>query len=146
MGKYEQSEADYKSSVDLQPKNISALHHLGTIREKIGGEKLDLALENFDEVIRIDSSYAPSYNGRGLVWDRFFKFDEAIKDFTKAIEIDRKNPVYLHNRGCCYRNMGDLENSIHDFDEAIKLDDKNPIIYSNRGLVNRKLERFELAI
>ena len=32
------------------------------------------------------------------------------------------------------------------FDEAIKLDDKNPIIYSNRGLVNRKLERFELAI
>lgn len=42
--------------------------------------------------------------------------------------------------------MGDLENSIKDFDEAIKLDDKNPIIYSNKGLVNRKLERFELAI
>ena len=29
---------------------------------------------------------------------------------------------------------------------AVELDDKNPIIYSNRGLVNRKLERFELAI
>ena len=42
--------------------------------------------------------------------------------------------------------MGDLQKSIRDFDEAIKLDDKNPIIYSNRGLVNRKLERFELAI
>ena len=36
--------------------------------------------------------------------------------------------------------------SIADFNEAIKLDDKNPIIYSNRGLVNRKLERYELAI
>jgi tetratricopeptide (TPR) repeat protein len=42
--------------------------------------------------------------------------------------------------------MGDLEKSINDFDEAIKLDDKNPIIYSNRGLVNRKLEKFEMAI
>lgn len=42
--------------------------------------------------------------------------------------------------------MGDLEASIVDFNEAIKLDDKNPIIYSNRGLVNRKLERYELAI
>lgn len=42
--------------------------------------------------------------------------------------------------------MGDLENSIKDFDQAIKLDDRNPIIYSNRGLVNRKLERYELAI
>jgi tetratricopeptide (TPR) repeat protein len=42
--------------------------------------------------------------------------------------------------------MGDLQKSINDFDEAIKLDDKNPIIYSNRGLVNRKLERYEMAI
>jgi tetratricopeptide (TPR) repeat protein len=81
---------------------------LGTIREKMGGEKLEQALENFNEVIRIDSNYAPSYNGRGLVWDRFFKFEEAIRDFTKAIKIDSTNPVYLHNRGCCYRNMGDL--------------------------------------
>jgi len=42
--------------------------------------------------------------------------------------------------------MGNLERSIKDFDEAIKYDDKNPIIYSNRGLVNRKLERYSLAI
>ena len=103
----------------LQPTNISALHHLGTIREKIGGDKLDLALENFKKVVEIDPKYAPSYNGRGLVWDRFYKFEEAIKDFTQAVNIDPKNPVYLHNRGCCYRNMGELELSIQDFDMAI---------------------------
>lgn len=107
----------------LQPNNISALHHLGTIREKIGGEKLDEALENFNVVIQIDPKYAPSYNGRGLVWDRFYKFDEAIKDFTQAIKIDPNNPVYLHNRGCCFRNMGNLESSISDFNDAIRLDD-----------------------
>jgi hypothetical protein len=48
----------------------------------MGGDKLQLALENFDMVISIDSKYAPSYNGRGLVWDRFYKFDKAINDFT----------------------------------------------------------------
>ena len=58
---------------------------MGTIREKIGGDKLELALENFNHVIAIDPSYAPSYNGRGLVWDRFYKFDVAIKDFSQAI-------------------------------------------------------------
>jgi len=89
---------------------------LGTIREKIGGDKLELALENFNQVVEIDSNYAPSYNGRGLVWDRFQNFEEAIKDFSSAIQIDPKNPVYLHNRGCCYRNMGDLANSLNDFD------------------------------
>ena len=98
--------------MQLQPKNISALHHLGTIREKIGGDKLELALDNFNQVIEIDPNYAPSYNGRGLVWDRIQKFNEAIQDFTTAIQIDSKNPVYLHNRGCCFRNMGDLQQSI----------------------------------
>jgi len=60
----------------------------------------------------LDIKYAPSYNGRGLVWDRFTRFEEAISDFSKAIEIDPKNSVYLHNRGCCYRNLGDLKKSV----------------------------------
>ena len=54
----------------------------------MGGDKLELALENFNQVIELDQQYAPSFNGRGLVWDRFFNFDEAINDFTKAIELD----------------------------------------------------------
>ena len=88
LGKYEEAEKDYIEAVKMQNQNISALHHLGTIREKIGGEKLSLALENFNQVIELDSNYAPSYNGRGLVWDRFYNFDEAINDFSKAIELD----------------------------------------------------------
>ena len=90
----------------MQPKNVSALHHLGTIREKMGGDRLSLALENFNEVLEQDPSYAPSYNGRGLVWDRFFNFEEAINDFSRAIELDKMNAVYWHNRACCFRNMG----------------------------------------
>jgi len=48
LSKFEQAEQDYLRAIELQPKNISALHHLGTTREKIGGDKLDLALQNFN--------------------------------------------------------------------------------------------------
>lgn len=65
-------------AIKLQPSNIQAIHHLGTIREKIGGDRLPMALENFNQVLMQDDHYAPSYNGRGLVWDRFFKYEEAI--------------------------------------------------------------------
>lgn len=54
----------------------------------MGGEKLSMALENFNEVLELDKNYAPSYNGRGLVWDRFFNFEEAISDFSQAIGLD----------------------------------------------------------
>jgi tetratricopeptide (TPR) repeat protein len=37
----EEAERDYILAINLQPGNISALHHLGTIREKMGGERLD---------------------------------------------------------------------------------------------------------
>jgi len=36
----------------------------------MGGERLEKALMNFDKALQIDMNYAPSYNGRGLVWDR----------------------------------------------------------------------------
>lgn len=101
-----EAETDYLMAIKLQPNNVQAIHHLGTVREKIGGDRLQLALENFNRVIELDPKYAPAYNGRGLVWDRFLNYDEAIVDFTSAVELDQKNAVYWHNRACCHRNTG----------------------------------------
>lgn len=118
LGNLANAESDYISSVELQPNNISALHHLGTVREKIGGDRLSLALENFNKVLTLNPNYSPSYNGRGLVWDRFLSltstpsllpvhvqsmsnntlFSTAIKDFSSAIALDSTNAVYWHNR------------------------------------------------
>jgi hypothetical protein len=47
----EEAENDYLTAIKLQPTNIQALHHLGTVREKIGGDRLPLALENFNQVL-----------------------------------------------------------------------------------------------
>ena len=54
----------------------------------MGGDRLGLALENFNKVLELDPTYSASFNGRGLVWDRFFNFEEAINDFTRAIDLD----------------------------------------------------------
>lgn len=157
---YEQAIFDYTKAVEIgememmksgqKDKGVSklvrALHNLATIKEKLGGDYLGSALENFNKVILYDPKYAPSYNGRGLVWDRLFNFEEAIKDFSQAIYHDSNHAVYWHNRGCCYRNMGLLDESLKDFDKSLKLDPHNPIIYTNRGLVLRKLERYEEAV
>ena len=61
------SEEDYKQALLLQPDNVAALHHLGTIREKIGGDRLPMALHDFSLVLQIDPEYAHAFNGRGLV-------------------------------------------------------------------------------
>lgn len=80
------------------------MHHLGNIREKIGGDRLPMAVQDFSLVLKLDANYAPAYNGRGLVLDRLGNYQDAIADFSKAVKLDNLNAVYWHNRACCYRN------------------------------------------
>lgn len=58
------------------------MHHLGTIREKIGGDRLPLSLKDFETVLQMEKGYAPAYNGRGLVWDRLLHHEDALNDFS----------------------------------------------------------------
>jgi hypothetical protein len=55
---------------------------LGTIREKIGGDRLPLSLKDFETVLQMEKGYAPAYNGRGLVWDRLLHHEDALNDFS----------------------------------------------------------------
>jgi tetratricopeptide (TPR) repeat protein len=110
---YTEAISDYTNAVEIGEKEIAgpsdstkgmsklvrALHNLATIKEKLGGDHLGSALDYFNKAIEYDPKYSPSYNGRGLVWDRLFNFEEAIKDFSQAIYLDQHHAVYWHNRG-----------------------------------------------
>jgi len=102
---YLKAEKDLMDCCSLEPNNLNVFHHLAGIQEKLGGDKLQCALENFSKVINSDPEFIAAYNGIGLVQDKRNNFEEAIKYFNKAIELDQKNPIYWHNRGCSYRNM-----------------------------------------
>lgn len=95
----EQDMKDGENPSKSNTKLVRALHNLATIQEKLGGDYLGAALENFNKAIEYDPKYSPSFNGRGLVWDRLFNFEEAIKDFSQAIYLDQNHAVYWHNRG-----------------------------------------------
>jgi hypothetical protein len=47
MGKFAEAERNYQQALTLQPQNVNVLHYLATVQEKLGGDKLAVALENF---------------------------------------------------------------------------------------------------
>lgn len=67
MRKYAEAELNYERALKIQPDNLNALHYLATAQEKIGGNKLEVAYENFSKIISQNPQFAPAYNGRGLV-------------------------------------------------------------------------------
>ena len=89
-----------------------------------------LAIENFDEAIRLDPEYAESYVGRG---DAYLALDQ----YQKAI---------FFNRGLAYRRLGQLQRAIEDYGEAIRLDPTYMNAYVNRGFAYNQLGRYQQAM
>lgn len=72
-----------------------------------------IALEEFNEAIRIDPNYAAAYNGLGLLYSSLGQMDKAEVSFRKGLAIN-PNDSEAHN------NMGNFLCQQNKIDDAIK--------------------------
>ena len=72
----------------LDPGNIHALHNRGISYERLS--KYQLAIKDFEQVIRIDPTNANAYFNRGCCYDSIGEIDLAISDYSLALELDLK--------------------------------------------------------
>ncbi|MDI1308129.1 MAG: type IV pilus biogenesis/stability protein PilW [Methylotenera sp.] len=83
-------------------------------------KQLEIALEEFNVAIKIDPTFAPAYNGLGLVNAELGKDDVADANFKKAIQLEPLNSEAHNNYGSflCARNR--VDESIAQFLAALK--------------------------
>ncbi len=107
-----------------------------------------MAIEAFDEAIRLDPQDAIAYYNRGVAYNRIAQgvtgsgmvragsnisqYQSAIQDFDQAIRLNPQADAYF-NRGFAYRNLGQFERAIEEFDEALRLNPQHAEAYYNRG-------------
>jgi len=76
------------------------------------------AIQQFDEALKLDPSYALAYNGRGYAHLRLKHFTLALADFDQAIKL---NPAYSNaylNRSAARRSTGDTAGAEADIVKA----------------------------
>ncbi len=101
--------------------------------------KMAVALEELNEAISADRTYAPAWNARGLVYMDLKEDARAESDFKEALRVDPANSQAKNNYGLflCQRNRG--REGIRYFLDAVK----NPlyatpdVAYKNAGLCAR---------
>jgi type IV pilus assembly protein PilF len=83
-------------------------------------KQLEIALEEFNNAVKIDPSFASAYNGLGLVNAELGKDDVADASFRKAIQLEPTNSEAHNNYGSflCGRNR--IDESIVEFLAAVK--------------------------
>jgi type IV pilus assembly protein PilF len=103
--------------------------------------RLAVALEELNEAIKIDRSYAPAWNARALVSMDLKEDARAESDFKQGLRLDPSSSDIKNNYGLflCQRDRGN--EGVRYFMDAVK----NPlyatpdVAYKNAGLCSRNL-------
>jgi tetratricopeptide (TPR) repeat protein len=103
------------------------------------------AIEEYDEMIRIEPNYAAAYNNRGRSYYAKGDYDKAIADFNQAITLDPKYADAYNNRGRAYYAKGDLNKALADYSQAITLNPEFPLAFNGRAYVYLAQKDYERA-
>jgi tetratricopeptide (TPR) repeat protein len=104
----------YKNALEIKPNDKILNYNLGKLYQDLG--ELELAKEQYQNLISIDPRSYPAYNNLGyiaLVHDDDYK--EAVRYFSKAIEIDSLYDQAWCNRGIAYEYLKEWQNARADF-------------------------------
>jgi tetratricopeptide (TPR) repeat protein len=109
-------------------------------------KKLDEAIADFNQAIRLKPDYAEAYLNRGSTYGEKGRFDEAMADLTQAIRLKPDNGIAYYNRGVVYTAKGKLDEAIAEYNQAIRFKPDYDSAYYNRGFNYGITGRFDEAI
>ena len=92
-------------------------------------------IDDFNQVIRMNETYALAYNNRGLCYDKLNEYDLAIIDYEKSIELNPLDYRPYFNMGLTYMSQGEVKAAKICFDYSIELNPLQADGYKNRGLI-----------
>ena len=107
--------------------------------------KNNLALQDFNQAIRLDPREAKSYYNKGNLYKKIGLLKKALGNYNQAVSIEPGYLFVYNNRGGVYSRLGNYRAAILDFDRAIYLNPNDPKHYYNRGLTYYRMKRPDLA-
>lgn len=92
------------------------------------------ALEDYNELVRMEPTISENYSARGLVKEKLKDLEGALQDYSKAITLDEGSQKAWLGRGNVMSKIGKWKDATDDYTVAIKLDPSYGLAYYNRAL------------
>ncbi len=110
-------------------------------QEALSQAKFYLAIDNYDEAIKLEPDNSYYYYLRGEAYYYLDSYELAIEDLTEAIRIDPQYAEAYAKRSDVYYHLNQNEQAIEDLTVAIQID---PSYYSARDQLYKLLGEDEL--
>lgn len=99
----------------------------------VGTGEFQKALEEYEEVVRIDPNFPEHHFNLGMVLRRLGRNSEALASFASALEISPPFPEAYYNLADTRMELGDPAGALADFSQVIQLDPKHIDARINRA-------------
>lgn len=133
----------FRHTVTVTENNYLIHDNLGKL---LAGEgRLDEALEQYREAVRIRPAFTQGHYNAGVALSKAARYDEAVPYFDEAI---RQQPDFVKahfNLAVCHAHLNQAEPAIRHFEEVLRINPDNAQAHRNLGGILRALGRNEDA-
>jgi tetratricopeptide (TPR) repeat protein len=133
---YNNALIDYSKAIELAPLDPDNFYYRGWLYYSYLNNK-DKALYDFEQAVKIDSTYVDAIVSIGSIYQEQGNLDDALIQFEKGIKFSFKDSVNLADcksyRAYVYAEQGKFTLASKDFNESVNLDPSDATRYYDRG-------------
>ena len=141
---YLTDESIWRSATTNYPDNARSHCNLGFVLEK--QERIDESMQQFEEALRIDPTYADAENNLGAAYFKKGVLPESVVHFRNALSLDQNLAGAHYNLGGSLVRMGQVDEGLWEFKEALRLNPQNPEAHYDLATALASLRRQSEAI
>ncbi len=144
LGYWKTSETLFRHAIEVTKDNY--LGHKGIGDALITQGRVDEAIEQYQEALRLKPNRAESYNNLGLALHRKGRADDAISQYYQAIRLKPADATVRNNLAIALAGKGQTDEAIGQFQEALRLKPNSAEAHNNLGLALYRKGRNDEAI
>ena len=135
----EEALAYFSKAIDLQGDIKEAYIHRSSVKSVLGD--IEGAIEDLNQVIRMDEKADKSYAVRAYLKSRKGDLKGALTDYNQAVALSPENASHFIGRAAVKEQLEMEESYLDDLDKAINLNPKNYFPYHAKGAWYQKQKR-----
>jgi len=141
---FQNSEIAFRTALDRDPNIGLARNYLGNIL--LEQNRLDLAIQEYGEAIRLNPSLGEAYYNLGVALQRQGQKEAAITAYRQALVVRPTLANAHYNLGVLFYQQEQRQDAIAAYEQAINLDRNHKNAYFNLAIVQQQEGQIDPAI
>jgi tetratricopeptide (TPR) repeat protein len=121
-------------------------HYLKEGQMNLSSGSYELAQENFELAIMMDSSSSEAFQGLGDSLRSLGRLENAVKAYEKAFKLDPGRPLILERKAMTYLAMRKNMDARETLMRVIRMEPKRREVWHLLGLTDLRMGRYEEAL